>query len=113
MSKIVNESGGPSENERIRITIGIEYGSNIEKVKNILIDIADSNQNVLDRPKARVRFRTFDESQITFQLLCWIEKPELRGKVIDELNTDIYNKFQDNNITIPFPQRTVHVINKN
>ena len=113
MSKIVNESGGPSENERIRITIGIEYGSKIEDVKKLLIDIANSNKNVLDNPIPRVRFRTFDESQITLQLLCWIIKPELRGKVIDELNSEIYNKFQDNHITIPFPQRTVRLINEN
>ena len=113
MSKIVNESGGPSENERIRITIGVDYGSNIEEIKTLLIDIAKSNQNVLDKPLPRVRFRTFDESQITFQLLCWILKPEIRGKVIDELNSKIYNKFQEHNIIIPFPQRTVHLITKN
>jgi len=112
MSKIVNESGGPSENERIRITVGIAYGSNIEDVKKLLIDIADINPNVLNTPNPRVRFRTFDESQITLQLLCWIVKPELRGKVIDELNSEIYNKFQEHNITIPFPQRTVRLINE-
>ena len=113
MSKIVNESGGPSENERIRITIGVGYGSNIKQIKTLLVDIAMSNKNVLDHPEPRVRFRTFDESQITFQLLCWILKPELRGRVVDELNSEIYNKFQENNITIPFPQRTVHLINEN
>jgi len=113
MSKIVNESGGPSENERIRITIGVDYGSKIEEIKTLLIDIAKANKNVLDAPFPRVRFRTFDESQITFQLLCWILKPELRGRVIDELNSEIYNKFQQQKITIPFPQRTVHLVNEN
>ena len=112
MAKIINESGGPSENERIRITIGLEYGANISVIKELLINIAKSNSNVLNSPSPRVRFRTFDESQITFQLLCWILRPELRGKVIDELNTKIYNKFQETNIKIPFPQRTVHIINE-
>ena len=108
-SKIVNESGGYSEVERIRITLDVAYGTNIEKAKKIMYDIAVLSENVCQDPDPRVRFRTFGESGLQLQLLAWIEKPELRGRVIDELSTSIYNTFNEEKIEIPFPQRTVHI----
>ncbi|MCH7955809.1 MAG: mechanosensitive ion channel, partial [Candidatus Marinimicrobia bacterium] len=108
-SKIVNESGGPYEKERIRISIGIAYGSDIDVVREILLDIAKSNSYVQDEPEPRVRFREFGESELSFQLLCWIEEPVLRGRVTDQLNSEIYRTFNKKGIVIPFPQRTVHM----
>ena len=110
ISKIVNESGGPTETERIRVTVGISYGTDIDKVKEILKRIAKGNESVCEHPEPRVRFRTFDESQLTLQLLCWIEYPVLRGRVLDQLNTAIYKAFKTEGIKIPFPQRTVHLV---
>ena len=108
-SKIINESGGSHEKERIRITVEVAYGTEIEKVKDIMNKIAVSCGNVCNEPYPRVRFREFGASGLKFQLLAWIEKPEYRGRVIDELSTEIYNSFNINNIEIPFPQRTLHI----
>jgi len=108
-SKIINESGGANEKERIRITVDVAYGTAIEDVKDIMNNIAQSSNNVCKDPMPSVRFREFGESGLRFQLLAWIEKPELRGRVIDELSTEIYNSFNSNNIEIPFPQRTLHI----
>ena len=68
-----------------------------------------ASNEVCDNPKPRVRFRNFGESGLNLQLLCWIERPELRGRVIDELSISIYKNFNKENIVIPFPQRTVHI----
>ncbi len=111
-SKIINESGGPHEKERIRIAVDVAYGTDIENVKKIMMDIALSSNNVCEKPDPRVRFRNFGESGLNLQLLCWIEKPEKRGLVIDEISCQIYNAFNDNKITIPFPQRTLHIQKK-
>jgi len=108
-SKIINESGGAKEDERIRITISVAYGSDIDQVRNILMEIAQNNESVCISPDPRVRFRTFGDSGITFQLLFWIEKPEDRGRITDEINSTIYKRFMDENIEIPYPQRTIHV----
>ena len=108
-SKIINESGGPQEKERIRISLDVAYGTDIKKVKKIMYDIAVSSANVCDKPNPRVRFRKFGESGLNLQLLCWIEKPEKRGSVIDEISISIYESFNSNSIVIPFPQRTVHI----
>ncbi len=108
-SKIINESGGPKEKNRVRITINVAYGSDIDQVRSVLEDIAKNSANVCKNPNPRVRFRTFGDSGLTFQLLFWIEKPEDRGRITDELNTVIYKQFANEKIEIPFPQRTIHI----
>jgi len=108
-SKIVNESGGPSERERIRVDVDIAYGSDLDRAKEILLNIAKSSDKVCKDSEPRARLRLLGESGLRIQLLCWIDKPELRGLVIDELSSNIYNTFNKENIEIPFPQRTIHI----
>jgi len=106
-SKIVNESGGPEDIERVRITLMVAYGSDIDEVKDLLKSIALNNDNVQNDPEPRVRFREFAESGIKLQLLFWIYKPEIRGRTVDAINTEIYKRFKENQITIPYPTMRV------
>jgi len=108
-AKITNESGGPSEKHRVSATVGVAYGSDVDKVRKILYTIAEKNENVCDDPVPKVRFRAFGDSSLDFQLLCWIYKPASRGEVIDQLNTAIYKEFGRQNVEIPFPQRDIHM----
>ncbi len=108
-SKIINESGGPVEGERVRITISVAYGSDIDKVRSLLMDIAKENENVCKRPEPRVRFRSFGDSGLIFQQLFWIDKPADRGRITDEVNSTIYKSFMEEGIEIPYPQRTLHI----
>jgi MscS family membrane protein len=110
-SKIVNESS-PTPMFRVRIPIGVAYGSDVDLVENILIGIANNNKNIHSDPKPRVRFRKFEESSLHFELLCWAIEPALRGATIHEINKSIYKSFAKNKITIPFPQRDLHMIEK-
>jgi len=111
-SKIINESGGGAEKERVRISISIAYGTDIDKVRSILMEISTDSENICKIPDPRVRFRSFGDSGLIFELLFWIEKPEDRGRIIDEINSIIYKKFNNENIQIPFPQRTIHIEKK-
>ena len=106
-SKIVNESGGPGESERVRITIQISYGSDIDHVKKVLINLALKNKNVLNDPDPRVRFREFSDYGLKLQLLFWIQKPEMRGRTIDIINTNIYKEFAKEKISIPYPKMEI------
>ena len=106
-SKIVNESGGPVETERVRSTLHVAYESNIDDVKALLISIALGNENVLKAPEPRVRFREFGDHGLKLQLLFWIHKPEIRGRTVDAVNTEIYKQFSQNNISIPYPTMKV------
>jgi small-conductance mechanosensitive channel len=108
-SKIINEAGGPSSRHRIRIAVGVAYGSDIDHVIATLAGVAADNSEVCKVPEPRVRFRMFGESSLDFELLCWIEQPVDRGRVTHELNCAVYKAFAVEKITIPFPQRDLHV----
>lgn len=108
-AKIINETGGPHEKERVRIKVGVSYDSDIEKVRQVLMEVAANSQYLIEYPPARVRFRQFGDSALLFELLGWIEEPVLRGRAIDELNTAVLQRFRTEKITIPFPQRSVHL----
>jgi small-conductance mechanosensitive channel len=107
-TKIINESA-PVPNFRIRIPVSVAYGSNIDKVESILLQIAHNNKNVQNSPEPRVRFRTFGESSLNLELLCWAKEPAIRGRTIHEINKKVYNKFMEADIKIPFPHRTVYL----
>ena len=111
-AKIINESGGPYENERVRLSVGVAYGSDVDQIKAILIDISKKSGLISEKFEPRVRFREFGESSLNFELLFWIDKPETHGRTIDSINTSIYKEFNRCNIEIPFPQRTIHLKNK-
>ncbi|MEW6214412.1 MAG: mechanosensitive ion channel domain-containing protein [Nitrospirota bacterium] len=110
-TKIINESA-PIPNFRVRIPIGVAYGSDIEIVEKTLIEIASQNENILNEPEPRARFREFGESSLNFELLCWAREPALRGLTVHELNKEIYKRFEEKEIRIPFPQRDIHIHGK-
>lgn len=107
-TKIVNESA-PIPRFRIRVPIGVGYGSDIDLVQEILLDIANKEENVVPRPEPRVRFRTFGDSALNFELLCWVNDPRLKGRTIHSINSEIYRRFAQENIEIPYPKRDVHL----
>ena len=105
---IVNETGGPWEKERIRATIGIAYGSDIDEAIKVLENSAKTLENVAAHPEPRVRFREFGDSALIFQVMCWIQEPALRGLMLHQLNMAIYKDLNSAGIQIPFPQRVLH-----
>jgi len=108
-TKIVNETGGPNEKERIRIKVACAYGSNIDQVKQVLLDIAVRHESVCADPEPRVRFRTFGASGLELELLSWIDEPVLRGRITDALNTEVYRRFTEEKIEIPYMKQDVYV----
>lgn len=108
-SRIVNESGGPHEKFRIRVAVGVAYGSDIDQVKAILMEIALGEDQVCEEPEPRVRFRTFGASSLDLELLCWVENPEVRGRVLDVLNTTVYKRFNAEGIEIPYGKQDVYI----
>jgi len=108
-TKIINESA-PVPRFRIRVPVGVAYGSDVEEVEGVLLAVAAANVNVAPDPAPRVRMRRFGDSSVDFELLCWVEDPSLRGLEIHNLLKAVYKAFADKGITIPFPQRDVHLI---
>lgn len=108
-TQIINESGGPHKKYRIRMKVGVAYGSDIDEVKNILMGVAVAEAMVCDDPEPRIRFRQFGASSLDLELLCWIDDPVLRGRVIDILNTTVYKEFQQHGIEIPYSKQDVYI----
>jgi MscS family membrane protein len=108
-SKIINESGGPSEKERVRIQVGVAYGSDVDRVRAVLLEVASGHEELCSDPEPRVRFRSFGDSGLDFELLVWIDEPGHRGLIQDALNTEVYKAFGEAGIEIPYPKRDVYV----
>jgi small-conductance mechanosensitive channel len=108
-SKIINESGGPHEKSRCRVPIGVSYDTDIDLVRSVLMAIASKQEMVCVDPEPRVRFRRFSGSALDFELLIWIDKPELRGRLIDILNCEIFKQFKENNIEIPYSKHDLYI----
>ncbi len=108
-AKIINESGGPWVRHRVRIPVGVSYNSDMDKVVEVLMAVAQEHDSVVDETAARVRARGFGESSIDVELLCWIRRPAERGQVVHKLVMEIIKQFRESGIEIPFPQRDLHV----
>ena len=108
-AKIINESGGTVSRYRVRAKVGVAYGSDIDKVQEILLGVVANNEKICQTPEPRVRFRVFGDSSLDFELLAWIFRPADRGLVLHEINCEIYKAFDMAGIQIPFPQRDLYI----
>lgn len=94
---------------RIHIPVGVAYGSDVEKVKRALTQAAQEHPDILEAPEPRVWFVSFGDSSLDFELLAWIPDPRLQYQVRSDLHFAVDRLFRENDITIPFPQRDLHV----
>ena len=107
-AKIVNESA-PQRRKRIRVPIGVAYGTDIDAFEELMTDLAVAEPMVLDSPKPRMRFRRFGDSALEYELLCWVNSPTRSARTIHALNRGIYRALNDADIEIPYPRRDVTV----
>ncbi|WP_367618988.1 mechanosensitive ion channel family protein [Pelotalea chapellei] len=97
----------PSSVTQGRISVGVGYGSNIEQVKNLLVELAREDAETIEEPGPLAQFTSFGESALNVVLLFWVSDPNRIGAVTDRLNCAILNRFRESQIEIPFPVRTV------
>ncbi|REJ76738.1 MAG: mechanosensitive ion channel family protein [Acidobacteria bacterium] len=108
-AKIINETGGPHPKFRLRIAVGVAYGSDVDHVERVLLDVAHQEELVCAEPEARVRLRGFGASSLDFELLCWVDEPVLRGRAMHELHRAVYKRFQAEGIEIPYAKQDVYL----
>jgi small-conductance mechanosensitive channel len=95
---------------RAIVSVGVAYGSDVVKVRDILYQVAKEHPRVLDEP--RVYFTAFGDSSLDFRLLVWLDIRE-RPQVLSDLHFAIDAAFREHSIQIPFPQRDLHIIRPN
>ena len=95
---------------RIRVPIGVAYGSDIDLLEKVLLEIADENPKALKEPKPSVLFDSFGDNSLNFELALWTASMTTRPRrFISTINFAIEKKLRENNIEIPFPQRDLHI----
>ncbi|MFD1599287.1 mechanosensitive ion channel family protein [Halobellus rarus] len=107
-AKVTNESA-PQRRRRIRVPIGVAYGTDIDAFEELLVEVAAAESLVRDSPKPRARFRSFGDSALQYELLCWVNGPTRRRRAQHELNRSLYKALNAAGIEIPYPKRDVTV----
>jgi len=94
---------------RENVEVGVSYGSDVQLVKKILMKVADSHPSVLKNPKPLVLFTDFADSSLNFKLIFTLNDSFQSAIPKSDIRFEIDRLFRENNVTIPFPQRDVHL----
>ena len=108
-SKVVNESAGPHEKERVAIKVSVAYGSDIELVRRVLLGCPEGQPHICDDPKPSVIFISFGASGLDFWLLVWIHEPQYLEDVVDNMNCRVYNALNEAGVEIPYSKHDVYI----
>ena len=108
--KVINWSMN-EKRTRFRVDVGVAYGSDVELVTKVLLESANVHKDISKVPRPFVRFNNFGDSALEFQLYFWTDTSFTVENTKSDLRYLIDKKFRENGITIPFPQRDVHIKN--
>ena len=108
-SQVTNWSHGDPK-VRLRVPVGVAYGSDMDKVERVLLEVARNDTHALKDPEPLVLFNEFGDSSLNVELAVWIDIRESKlRKVRSDLNFAINRAFARESIEIPFPQRDLHL----
>lgn len=110
-SRVINWSHG-SPISRLKIPVGVAYGSDCQLVRQALLEACEGFSDILTAPPPSVFFTGFGDSSLDFQLLVWINQPRRQYEIRSELSFRIEAMLRRHDLTIPFPQRDLHLRNE-
>jgi potassium efflux system protein len=94
---------------RVTIPVGVAYGTDTEKARQILLDVAADHPRVVDDPAPMATFEAFADSSLTLCLLAYVPDVENRRRTITELHAEVDKRFATAGIEIAFPQQDLHL----
>ena len=110
-SRVINWSHN-DRNVRFNIPVGVSYKEDPQRIKDVLLSVAIDNPLVLKKPEPDVIFEEFGDSSLNFMLRVWTTEMIQRPKIlISDIYFEIFKRFREYNIEIPFPQRDLHIKN--
>ncbi|MFL2547855.1 MAG: mechanosensitive ion channel family protein, partial [Gammaproteobacteria bacterium] len=95
---------------RIDIVIGCSYDDDIDKVKEVLADVLSKDERILKEPKPRIALSELADSSVNFIVRPWVKNSEYLD-VLYSLLEEIKKRFDQEGISIPYPQSDVHIHN--
>ena len=99
----------PNDQYRLQIHIGVAYGTEIEKARQVMIDAVQEVEGVLSDRPVEALFLEFGESTMIFRVRWWLESYVDTRRMFDRVNTALYNALNKENIQLPFPQLDVNL----
>lgn len=94
---------------RFYVNVSVAYGSDLDLVKKILLEVSIGHKDVLTNPAPVVEFNNFGDSGLYFNLFFWTNNAFESRMIQSNIRFEIDKKFRENKITIPFPQRDLHI----
>ncbi len=101
-----------STNIRVRINVGIAYDANIEKAKELILNVAESVPWISKTPAPKVVVRNFGESSVDLQLRVWIDDARKRMDTISHVTDKIKTAFDEQGVEIPYPKRDITITHR-
>ena len=98
-----------NKRKRIKILVGVAYGSNVALVIETLKEVGNSNEDLVKSYKPVVLFVNFADSTLNFELRVWAKDANISMQIESDLRQEIDKRFRENNIEIAFPQRDLHI----
>jgi small conductance mechanosensitive channel len=97
---------------RVDLVFGVSYADDIPKVERVLQEIIDTHDKILDDPEPMIKLHELGDSSINFVVRPWVESDDYWDVYWDLMRT-VKMRFDEEGISIPFPQRDVHLFNQN
>ncbi|WP_299889329.1 mechanosensitive ion channel domain-containing protein [uncultured Lacinutrix sp.] len=97
---------------RENISIGVAYGSDVQLVKKLLLQAANNHESIIKKPEPLVLFNNFGDSALEFKLIFTLNDSFIESIPKSDLRFEIDRLFREHNISIPFPQRDIHIVSK-
>jgi small-conductance mechanosensitive channel len=98
---------------RESVSVGVAYGSDTNKVKELLLQAANAHEMILKHPAPLVIFENFGDSALEFRLVFTLNDSFIGAIPKSDLRFEIDRLFREHNISIPFPQRDIHIKSNN
>lgn len=105
-SSMINYS--TEEERRVDWTIGIAYGDDVDKAREVIKRLCDQDSRILKNPEVFIQVSELADSSVNFAVRAWVKAPDYWGVFFD-LNENVYKTFSKEGLNIPFPQMDVHV----
>ena len=109
-NSVMNFSQGLTST-RICVSVGVAYGSDVELVRQLLLDAMTAQPQIVKSPSPQVIFSEFGDSALNFEVRGWVHSPWNRMMIKSDIRFRIDNVFRTNKIKIPFPQRELYITN--
>ena len=100
-----------TSNKKLDITVGVSYDSDVEKAISVVKGVVEREDRISKKPEPKIGVSEFADSSINIYSRLWCKQKDY-WDVMFAINRRIHEEFKKNNITIPFPQRDIHVYDR-